>query len=216
MLTSWRHLSAIFVISILTITSGIINGYLDGRWSNKAEASSAQGMLLCVAKQAGPWVQVGERELGKDAKVLLKCDSYLLREYWNGNTGNRVTVAVMYGPRGPIAVHKPEICYSSAGAVTQGPRQLNTIQTEQETSTFWNVRINKNSDQNADLDVWYAWSDGGPWLASEYPRFWMTEKLYKIQLATYLGSTGPDSPAKDFLSHFVPEVRRTMTALNAR
>jgi hypothetical protein len=56
------------------------------------------------------------------------------------------------------------------------------------------------------LEVWYAWSDGGNWKDSDYPRFWMTENLYKIQVA---GPVGDDQwrPIASFLEAFVPKLQ---------
>src|SRR5690606_36914398 len=132
-------------------------------------------LLPQLPEQVGPWVRVGDHELPASAQKQLRCYGYLNREYWNPNTGDRVSVALLFGPRGPIAVHTPEICYSSAGTQPIGTRVVETVDADGETGEFWHIQFSRGDEPLPHLDVWYAWSDGGPWYAGEYPRLWLTD-----------------------------------------
>jgi hypothetical protein len=209
-LARWTYLTALVLIAGTTLASGMMHGYLDGRWTAGVDMEAVAAKLPALPEQAGPWVRVSDMELDPAAEKLLRCDGYLNREYWNPDTGDRVTVAVLLGPRGPIAVHTPEICYSSAGTVALGDRVARTIHSDGETDQLWNVQFGRPEDAVPALDVWYAWSDGGPWQASKYPRFWLTDRLYKIQLAGRAAIGSSSSPGEDFLTHFLPLVRQVL------
>jgi hypothetical protein len=66
-----------------------------------------------------------------------------------------------------------------------------------------------NDVEKSKLHVTYGWSDGGPWLAAENPRFWRTDYLYKIQTASGLGK-GNVAATNRFLQDFLPEIRKIM------
>ena len=127
-----------------------------------------------------------------------------MRVYRNQTTGAMINAALLFGPRGPIAVHTPEICYDSVGTEQTRERQVESIKTDAGTHQLWSVQFSKAPDPEPSIEVWYAWSDGGTWEAKENPRLWMTDKLYKIQIA---GPVDPDKrPCRDFMKAFLPQV----------
>jgi len=201
---------AFAAILTLTVTSGIVHGYLDARWTTGLDVDLAASKLNDLPEQIGPWVLVSDHELAQSAQKQLQCYGYLNREYWKPASGDRVSVAVLFGPRGPIAVHTPEICYSSAGSTPIGTRVAETLEANGETAELWHIQFGRDTEPRPHLDVWYAWSDGGPWQAGEYPRFWLTDRLYKIQLAGVPGADGNELPCRDFLTHFLPAVREAI------
>lgn len=206
-MNSWLYSAALAAIASLTVSSGLLHGYLDGRWGVQPDVRASAAKLPLLPEQCGPWVQVSDGELDPSAQELLRCDGYLLREYWRPETGDRVKVAVLLGPRGPIAVHTPEVCYSSQGTEPVGERVSETIESEGGKDQLWHVQFSSHGSPSPTLDVWYAWSDGGPWQASEHPRFWLAHHLYKIQLAGSPAAEGEESPCRDFLTFFLPVVR---------
>lgn len=208
---NWTYPATLAIILSLTVASGLVHGYLDGRWAAGSSAEATAQMLPQLPEQVGPWVRVSDHELDRSAQKLLQCYGYLNRQYWNPATGERVTVAVLFGPRGPIAVHTPEICYSSAGTVPVGDRVAESIESGGETDQLWHLQLAQSSDPAPILDVWYGWSDGGPWQAGKYPRVWLTDRLFKIQLAGPASAAGGgELPCRDFLHHFLPAVREVL------
>ncbi len=210
MFKNWTYSIALATVLSLTVTSGLVHGYLDARWTTGPDIDAIAAQLPALPEQVGPWVRVSDHELDPAAQRLLRCYGYLNREYWKPATGDRITVAVLFGPRGPIAVHTPEICYSSAGTQPIGERVAETIHSEGQEDQLWHIQFSRLDDPRPSLDVWYAWSQGGPWVAGEYPRFWLTDRLYKVQLAGSPAADGSEPPCRDFLTHFLPAVRKAM------
>ncbi|MGB0597084.1 MAG: exosortase-associated EpsI family protein [Rubripirellula sp.] len=190
----------------LTLTSGIVHGVLDGRWSIPENLIATGAELQQIPDQFGEWELQEKRELREGAVKLLRCYGSLVRVYKSQSSDAVVNVAVVYGPRGPIAVHTPEICYDSVGTEQVGATKREVIVTAAERHGFWSVQFAKEPSPDPNLEVWYAWSDGGNWKDSDYPRFWMTENLYKIQVAGPV-SDGNSRAIASFLEDFLPELQ---------
>ncbi len=207
-----RLLIGMVVIFAFTATASIAHSYLDGSLEWSKQRQELVKHLDSLPKSVGSWEFVEARELDASALQMLQCYGYMNHEYWNKSTGARISVAVLYGPRGPIAVHTPDVCYSSRGIEPIGDRKVETLTNSKQTDTFWTIQFRQGRESTPHLDVWYAWSDGGPWLASDNPRFWMTDSLWKIQVAGVPGKTVEESDCKRFLQEFVPVLRASLRA----
>ncbi|TWT55873.1 hypothetical protein CA85_47710 [Allorhodopirellula solitaria] len=197
------RIAATAVLVTLTLFAGVVHGYLDGRWSVNADLRAVGSKLDDLPEQVGDWRLVETTELDEGAAELLRCYGSTVRIYENAKTGAAVNVALLFGPRGPIAVHTPEICYSSVGTNQTGERKAEQITAAGLMDSLWSVQFAVKPDPNPSLDVWYGWSDGGAWEARPQPRFWLTENLYKIQVA---GPAGDETsrPVEEFLRVFLP------------
>jgi len=189
----------------LTLFSGVVHGFLDGRWSNPPDLLIQGERLSDLPAQAGDWVMTDSVPLDEGAAKILRCYGSEVRTYRNEKTQALVTAAVLFGPRGPIAVHTPEICYRSVGTSQVGETQAQTIATETQRHQLWSAKFSQASQPEPSLDVWYGWSDGGPWEARDYPRFWMTKSLYKVQVAGPIGNES-EEPCREFLKAFLPQL----------
>ncbi len=197
---------AVLLCVLLIMGGGVAHGYLDSRWKTKESEAEKAELLRDLPRKAGNWELASNTEIEGSAKRILQCYGSLLREYVNGTTGDRVTVFVVYGPRGPIAVHTPEVCYSSTGTEPAGDRVAKPILINGESQSLWNVKFRKpRSTDLPHLEVFYGWSDGGPWQAASLPRVWLTDSLYKIQVAGPPARSGDEvSPVEDFVRAFLP------------
>ncbi len=195
----------IAIILGLTLFSGVVHGYLDGRWASTANLQQQGSRLGDLPESCGDWMLVETTELPKGAADLLRCHGAEVRVYRNKTNDATINAALLFGPRGPIAVHTPEICYNSVGTEQTRKRQIESVNTDAGIHRLWSVEFSKAPDPEPSLEVWYAWSDGGPWEATRHPRLWMTDSLYKIQIA---GPVGHDleQPCRDFLKAFLPQV----------
>jgi len=193
---------------VAVLVSGVMHGYLDGRWTDRPNLEEIGGKLNQLPAKCGDWELVAETDLDDQAQSLLRCYGSTIREYWKPSTGQRVNAAVFFGPRGPIAVHVPEVCYSSQGTEPVGPRIAETIQVGDRTDQLWKVLFSREQSKTPHLEVWYGWSDGGAWEAADYPRVWMTDRLYKIQVAGTPAPEGEPSTVKDFLQAFLPTLKQ--------
>jgi hypothetical protein len=189
----------------LTLLSGVVHGYLDGRWTTK-ESRSVQGdALQQLPSTVGEWTLLDEQDLPDSAQRLLRCYGSVVRVYQHNETGVMVNVAVLYGPRGPIAVHTPEVCYSSVGTKQTRQRRAETFVTDDQRHQLWSVEFSRDDAPDASLAVFYGWSDGGAFVAADSPRFWLTDDLYKIQLAGPVTGSAFD-PCHSFLEAFLPHL----------
>lgn len=203
----WRLPFAIVVA--MTLLSAVVHGYSDGRWTQPTDRMVQGERLAQLPERCGPWVLMKTMELQEDAARVLRCYGSTIRAYRHEQTAEIVNVAVLFGPRGPIAVHTPEICYSSVGTAPRGDRVSHSLPVAGQPQGLWSVRFAKQDSDGslgeAAFEVWYAWSDGGAWVAAEKPRFWLTPNLYKLQVAGPVGHNGT-SPCEDFLKGFLPQL----------
>ena len=191
----------------LTIVSGLAFGWLDARWADTPDMAAIGNKLDDLPERCGDWSLVEQQELDENARKLLRCYGDTVRVYVNANSGSRLTVAVLLGPRGPIAVHTPEICYSGQGVQQDAPRQRVEISSGDVEHQLWQTNFLSKVDGQPELEVFYAWSDGGPWQAAEQPRYWLTDRLYKIQLAGPPTPDGQPSESLQFLETFLPQLQ---------
>ena len=196
----------IAVLIGLTLLSGVVHGYLDGRWSQPADLKAQGSLLEQLPDSFGDWQLVDALSLDESAAELLRCYGSANRIYRHRDKDITINVAIMFGPRGPIAVHTPEVCYDGAGAEQIRDRLLERIATVDNRHELWSVVFSRLSGE-PDFEVWFAWSDGGKWQAAKHPRFWMTESLYKIQLSGPVGQ-GSEQPCREFLEAFLPELEK--------
>jgi len=140
----WRPFSFILAMTLvisLGVGSGLAHGLLDGRWMAQPDLQAAGQRLHRLPSHLGDWVLLNEDELPDSTLKMLHCYGHVYRTYQNSNTGSRITMAVLFGPRGPIAVHTPEICYSSQGVTPQQSRQDVTIENNGKTHQLWKVNF---------------------------------------------------------------------------
>tara|TARA_R110002049_G_scaffold285698_2_gene466836 strand:+ start:55014 stop:55691 length:678 start_codon:yes stop_codon:yes gene_type:complete len=190
---------------VVMLFSGIAHGYLDGRWSDNLDLRVHGDRIESLPQECGKWKMTKERDLDDSAADLLRCYGSTLRDYVDSQTGDQITASVLFGPRGPTAIHIPEICFDSIGTQQVGDRKQQTIEVNGKRHTLWSVRFSRDENPEPSIEAWYAWSDGEEWIASNYPRFWMTDTLYKVQISGPVGDKDY-SPCRDFLTSFLPQL----------
>ena len=204
---SSRYWISVAVGIVLTLASGIVYGRLSQRWGPVADLRAAGEHLQTFPTHFGDWDLVEEKPIGETALQMLDCAGYVHRDYIERSTGQTISMFVIVGPPGPTAVHTPEICYSSrAFSILGGRRDVTLRDSDANSNTFWAVRFNSANDLvDQTLSVFYAWSDGTAWRASESPRFEFggRKMLYKIQVAGLMADDATDkgssSPSYRFL-----------------
>src|SRR5436305_1973967 len=99
-------------------------GTAEALWTNRraaADTSAAAaerlgGLPLSVGDWQGQALELDPRQISKAG-----ISGYLMRQYVHRPTGNAVTVLLLCGRPGPIAVHPPDVCYGGAGFATVAP-----------------------------------------------------------------------------------------------
>lgn len=207
-----RVVSKSFVLPLviavtICVVSSLAHGWLDNRWTDRPNIEAIAAQLKELPSEFGDWSLVENQDLSNSALSQLQCYGYTLQVYQNARTGRRVNVAVLFGPRGPIAVHTPEVCYSGQGLISAGKTTQEVVNIDDAEHTVWRVNFQSKRDSKPELEAYYAWSDGGIWQAAKNPRLWLTGRLYKIQLACQPTKAGEVSDAVMFLQQFLPKLQ---------
>ena len=194
----------------LTLVAAGYDGWLEQRWAEPADRQTAPRRLASVPEQFADWELESSDALEPSVVKMLRCSGYLNRVYRHRVTDERVHVAVLAGPAGPISVHTPEICYSSRDYQTvDAPRRIQIRPQQRPDEALWETTFRENKSEGSLLRVVYGWSSGDFWKAPSQPRFSFGGEplLYKLQLAVYqapgaeLEST---DACRDFLRDFLP------------
>ena len=206
----YQYLIAILLAVGLTAGSGAVVGKMSNRWGPSQDSLAAAKKLEELPEDFGDWKLQSTEKMTDSVVEMLQCSGHISRIYVNKESGERVSVAVIVGPSGPIAVHTPEVCFSS--------RDHKKIESRKSVSVgdlddqFWAMTFESN-DVKADLiRVYYGWTPGNHWAATKNPRVSLAScpHLYKIQLVTHLPA-GTDltsnDPCKNFLEDFIPVMK---------
>lgn len=209
-------LIAAAALVLVTVITGAVHGRLISRWGAQPDVESAAKRLDRVPDTIGDWQRIPTEGLDPEVAKILQCHGSISRVYENMRSGERVTIAVLLGPAGPIAVHTPEICYSSRDyRIAQDRTEWSIAGDEGSPSdTFWDLRLDASDDLKASpLRVIYGWTNHKHWNATKHPRFEFggSPFLYKLQLAGPKPQGDADKDAcSAFLTAFLPVLREHM------
>ncbi len=194
---------------VLTLTGGVLYGRYVQRWNAPAELTASAAELAKLPRDIGRWTAVEDLPIEEFALQMLESAGYVHRRYLNRDSGQSIRLVILVGPPGPTAVHTPEICFSSRAYEITNNRMRTSIEAASgQQHSFWHVDFTTRNAFADGLRVYYAWSRGSEWKASESPRFELAggPLLYKIQLASYVSPyKGDDTadPGQQFLEEFV-------------
>jgi len=200
---------------VLVLLGGWVQGRITGRFGEKPVADTRLLNLEAFPKEVGDWQMLQEDQLEESASKMLEAQASLVRSYRNQVSLAVVRVAIVSGPVGPIAVHTPDICYTSSSFEMIGERSKVDVTAKGANggkaegsaggSSFWKSRFRSTDLDESGLFSYYAWSDGGPWRAAANPRvsFAGSPLLAKFQLSceTSSDTKSETSPAEDFLQN---------------
>lgn len=198
----------ILLLSALTITvvTGFVYGRITQRWGPAPDLLAKARHFETFPDEIGVWQLLESHSLSAQVQETLSCAGYVNREYVNRSTGENIWLAITLGPAGPIAVHTPEICFSSRAFSIEEPRKPVTLSAPSgHEHSFWKVTF-RSTDTSADImRVYYAWSTDGKWEASESPRFEFGGRpaLYKLQISASIPAAAANAlqePCKSFLT----------------
>src|SRR5262245_35692495 len=169
------------------VAAAVVHGLRTDRWGRPDNLDAYTAPLTEVAWTLGDWdgeaVAMSEREL-----AVAEAAGHLSRRYRNRRTGDEVSVIVLCGRPGPLALHTPEVCFQGAGFQLAGERQRYKPAKDVagEPQEFWTATFAKRDRAEPEsLRLFWAWSDGGPWVAPEEARlvFFHSPALYKMYVS---------------------------------
>lgn len=218
------RLLPVYLATALVLGAGGWLGTRMGRWSPRADLESmlAAARVDAIPSSVAGWTGKPEKFKTRELEVARARWSYWSTFTKPGVPG-AVSVMVLGGEPGPIAVHTPDICFVGAGQTQVDPVQIMAVPDPSEggealfkTSRF---RRSEQGRDNVGQALW-AWCDGGPWSAPENPRihFALSGALYKLYVVRDpgLGEQGAPKPGvldeetQAFLAEFLPALRSAL------
>jgi hypothetical protein len=198
----------------VVILTGLVHGCWTQRWQPSQALTDAVARLERVPLRIGEW-QGHPQEVDDESYARAGAAGYWLRRYVHLRSGQAVSVILMCGRAGPMAVHAPDVCYRSAGfEVVAGPEpyRVSGPAGPHEWRALW---VRQPGPVPVALRVIWAWSANGDWRAPDHPRlvFRGAPALYKLYLLremTRADAGTADDPCPEFLSALLPELRQTL------
>jgi hypothetical protein len=200
----------------LLALSGLAHGLWTGRWQPSDARDEALARVGRVPLTAGNW-KGHDLEVDPAPFRQARAEAYWTRRY-EDSKGRAVTVILMCGRSGPLAVHTPDVCYRGAGyEMAADPEPVEVRSGSGGPAHFWMARFQKEGPgAEGQLRLFWSWSTGGgPWLAADRPRlaFAGQPDLYKLYVISDL--TTPDGPlagdpALDLLRDLLPSLDRAL------
>ena len=194
----------------LILLGGVAHGVLSNRWGVSENIQALGSQLNSIPMEIGPWKCSEEGKL-EDRVIygILEASGYISRVYVHQSTAEAINVFLVFGPKGPVAVHTPEICYSARAVTQTSERQAVPADYDGKDGQLWKLGFESNTIDKRKMSVYYGWTDGGAWQAAKSPRFWRTDYLYKIQTSCQAVGKKEDS-TDEFFRVFLPEVRKVI------
>jgi hypothetical protein len=203
---------------LLLAASGITHRLWTGAWTVSNEPETSAARLAKVSLSLGDWEGI---EVDMDSRQLAQAEAvgYLSRRYIHRRSGAEVSVFIICGRPGPIAVHTPDICYGGIGfkpikKETQYKVEGNADSPEAE---FFKADMSKPDPVTPDqLRIYWGWKAGHGWQAPANPRlkFGGSPALYKLYVVYHpaSGSQLPEhDPAEDFMHDLLPELEKVLS-----
>jgi hypothetical protein len=209
---------------LLLLAYGLADGYWTDRWSLSRELAEAPARLAAVPLRVGDW-EGEESELDPRQARQGEIKGSILRRYTNRATGEALSVLLVCGRPGPIAVHSPEVCLGGAGFELQREEERRGVSGPglSGEDSFWEGRFHKPAEAVPEvIDVDWSWNAGAGWKAVKNPRLFFARQrvLYKLYVtravarpdaAPGAGAAGEArGPSREFLTVFLPEVDRAL------
>jgi hypothetical protein len=212
-----RQTLPVLISLVLLTASGLAHGVRTGRWSKPPDLKQAAARLDRVPLTAGDWEG---QALPMDARQLEvgEISGYLMRRYTNRRTGQEVSIMVVCGWPGPIAVHTPDVCYGGSGYEQLAPpaRYEPRLTPPAGRPEFSILNLNKSEPMGSTrLRILWAWNDGHGWKTPNNPRlsFAAAPFLYKLYVIRDPGreDAPPErDPGDDLLSQLLPQLEKAL------
>jgi hypothetical protein len=203
---------------VVIVAVGFVHGMWTERWNPSQELDDAIAHLNDLPERVGAW-QAQPIEI--DAKALQQAGAagHWLRRFTHARTGASVTIILLCGRTGQMAVHRPEHCYRGSGYEMSAPAANQTLDLgEQGSAQFWTARFVKDDPGNpAQLRIFWSWLAGGAWQAPESPRLTFAGQTVLFKLYAVREDTGPKQPVEndsclELLLALLPEITRSITS----
>lgn len=203
---------------ILVLAGGVAYGILTHRWTRNDDVAEAAAKLPQLPKTIGDWTSEDHKI---EQRILDQAGAagYLSRTYHLG--GHQVSVMILCGSPGPISLHPPTVCFTSAGWELNNQRRTTVSVEKNELGTFQAGNFQKPTTTGPlEMTTYWAWNHDGKWQAPDRPRYAFADAphLYKIYVSVIhprrsteaeevKNDAGKDT-VEDFLKELIPALRK--------
>jgi uncharacterized protein DUF3485 len=208
-----RTLVTSLAIAAVLIT-GIVHGVWTGRWQFTDEPGASARRLPNVSMELGDWQG---QTLDAESQQRGDASACLLRRYTNKFTGASVTVFLLCGRPGPVAIHPPDSCYAAGGYEIVTPSQFKAPAEAGATAPEFRVARmrKKRAGDQSQLRIFWSWNEGNGWRVPSNPRwtFAASPVLFKLYLLRELPDFDEpldDDPCIDLMRRLLPELDKVL------
>jgi hypothetical protein len=208
--------AAIALAAGLLLLCGIAHGLRADRWQPSAALADALPRIERVPLDLGDW-KATPVQADKAAFDQAGAQAWWVRQYRHPRRDVPLTVVLMCGRAGRMAVHTPEVCYQGAGYELYETPLATPVRGAdgEELGTFFTARFTKAAGRGSDLRLYWAWNHSGPWQAAANPRWEFRGQpfLYKLYVShemTAPSAGSQDEPAVELMSVLGPELRKAL------
>src|SRR5262245_60307771 len=138
---------------------GIAEGVWTNRWGLSAAVEEAAARLARVPSTVGDW-EGEDQEL--DARQVARAElaGHVMRRYTHRRTGASVSILLVCGRPGPVAVHSPEVCYAGTGYELVAPPKRQAVRTDSADAPaeFWAGNFRKGGAIPEPLRLYWSWT----------------------------------------------------------
>jgi hypothetical protein len=192
----------------IVLGSGLAHGWFTNRWTAPPDFARVQAGLAAVPAAVGPW-RAADNPVDPDDLVRAGIRASVSRVYRHAGTGKAVTVLLVAGPAGPVAVHTPDVCFRGLGySEMSAPEPVAAGD-----GRFWQMECTRpGAAARGRVHVYWSWNGGAGWEAPPHKRtrvkYALKPVLYKLYLLAE-GGAGAD-PVPEFAAAFLPELDRAV------
>jgi hypothetical protein len=199
---------------VAVLITGIVHGIWTGRWEFTDEPGASVARLPNVSMELGDWQ--GET-LDAESSQIGDASGCVLRRYTNKFTGANVTVFLLCGRPGPVAIHPPDSCYAAGGYEIATPSLFKAPADSAATSAEFRVARmrKKRAGEQTQLRIFWSWNEGKGWRVPSSPRvtFAPSQVLFKLYLVRELPDFEEpldDDPSLDLMRRLLPELDKVL------
>lgn len=210
------------VAGAMIVCGGLVQGLSTHRWTPNVAVEQAVAKLQTIPDTVGDWTS--EPLLLSDAELTFGgIAGYIKREYTNNQTGAQVTVLLVAGDAGPIALHPPTVCFSGRGFHVVGHEMAYSAPVDEHRPEAGQHQFLSADFANpADTDpsrirVYWGWSVDGRWQAPDHPRvaFAGSSALYKLYVSErwlpHDGDNSDTGTGRLFLESALPQLTQALS-----
>jgi hypothetical protein len=199
---------------VVILASGIVHGIWTGRWEFSDEPAASVARLPNIAMELGDWQG---QTLDAESQQLGDASACLLRRYMNQLTGANVTVFLLCGRPGPVAIHPPDSCYAAGGYEIATPSLFKAP--EEPGANLAEFRVarmrKKRAGEHSQLRIFWSWNDGTGWRVPADPRWTFASasvlfKLYLVRELPDFEEPLDDDPGIDLMRRLLPELDKVL------